>query len=62
MIKAGGGSYLETKTHHEIKPSHTNRQNINVSSLLEVFDNHNLTFASDDDIQMRNYNRPGFYR
>ena len=54
MPKAGGGSYLETKTHHELKPSHTNRQNINVSSLLEVFDNHNLTFASDDDIQMRN--------
>ena len=25
-----------------------------MSSLLEVFDNHNLTFASDDDIQMRN--------
>ena len=25
-----------------------------MSSLLEVFDNHNLTFASDDDIQMSN--------
>ena len=25
-----------------------------MSSLLEVFDNHNFTFASDDDIQMRN--------
>ena len=54
MLKASGGSYLESKTHHGLKPSHTNLQNINVSSLLEVFDNHNRTFSSDDHIQMRN--------
>ena len=54
MLELGGVSSFVSRNHRELNSSYTQRQNNYVSSLLDVLNDHGLSFESDDNEQWEN--------